>query len=259
MCNTEAWGKKSDWPIRTTHSHAICLCWLSREVNRWNHVLCFRGTHTLCLSCCESNFSKQSCSKNQIECVLMLYSSSFSQKEWIILLPLESSVLMRRQWNKWMISGEHSFTLAGNMKVASLATVCEWVVKSWAEVKTECIVKSFKKCSISNAMDGTEDDLLWQEDDEDVVTGQRSCNQPRRWHGDCQRMGHAFRGIGWWRVWWILNSKNLVHLLMAIKFLIFVSCRVHEQCTLSVSCHSWNRLTMYSICTVNEEFGAKTA
>ena len=160
---------------------------------------------------------------------------------------------MRRQWNKWMISGEHSFTTAGNMKVASLATVCEWVVKSWAEVKTEYIVKSFKKCSISNTMDGTEDGLLWQEDDEDVVTGQRSCNQPRRWHGDCQRNGHAFRGIRWWRVWWILNSKNLVHLLMAIKFLIFVSCRVHEQCTLSVSCHSWNHLTMYSICTVNTD------
>ena len=38
-----------------------------------------------------------------------------------------------------MISGEHSFTIAGNMKAASLAMVCEWVVKSWVEVKTECI------------------------------------------------------------------------------------------------------------------------
>ena len=84
---------------------------------------------------------------------------------------------MCRQWNEWMISGEHSFTTAGNTKAASLATVCEWVVKSWAEVKTECTVKSFKKCSNSNTMDGTGDDLLWQEDDEDVVTRETIINQ----------------------------------------------------------------------------------
>ena len=27
-------------------------------------------------------------------------------------------------------------------------------------------VNSFKKCSITNAMDGTEDDMLWEEDDD---------------------------------------------------------------------------------------------
>ena len=76
-----------------------------------------------------------------------------------------------------MISGEHSFTTAGNTKAASMATVCGWVVKSWAEVKTECIEKSFKKCSISNTMDDTEDDLLWHEDDENVVTREALINQ----------------------------------------------------------------------------------
>ena len=50
-------------------------------------------------------------------------------------------------------------------------------MKPWAEVKTECIVKTFKKCSISIAMDGTEDDLLWQEDDEDVVTREAITSQ----------------------------------------------------------------------------------
>ena len=38
-------------------------------------------------------------------------------------------------------------------------------------------VKSFKKCSISTAMDGAEDDLLWHEDDEDVVTREATINQ----------------------------------------------------------------------------------
>ena len=52
-------------------------------------------------------------------------------------------------------------------------------MKLWAEVETECIEKSFKKCSISNTMDGTEDDLLWQEDDEDVVTREAVINQDK--------------------------------------------------------------------------------
>jgi len=29
------------------------------------------------------------------------------------------------------------------------------------------IVESFKKCCISNALDGSEDDILWEEDGED--------------------------------------------------------------------------------------------
>ena len=34
------------------------------------------------------------------------------------------------------------------------------------DVKVPTIVKSFKKCCISNAMDGTEDDMLWEDADE---------------------------------------------------------------------------------------------
>ena len=31
----------------------------------------------------------------------------------------------------------------------------------------ESIVRSFKKCRISNALDGSEDDILWEDDGED--------------------------------------------------------------------------------------------
>ena len=34
------------------------------------------------------------------------------------------------------------------------------------DVKVPTIVKSFKKCCISNAMDGTEDDMLWEDAEE---------------------------------------------------------------------------------------------
>ena len=66
-----------------------------------------------------------------------------------------------------MVSGDHTFTAAGNMHAASLTTVCKWVVKSWDNISIESVQKSFKKCGISNAMDGTEDDLLWLDDKEE--------------------------------------------------------------------------------------------
>ena len=36
---------------------------------------------------------------------------------------------------------------------------------SWQRAKSETIVKSFKKCGISNALDGSGDDILYEESD----------------------------------------------------------------------------------------------
>ncbi|CAI9738096.1 Hypothetical predicted protein [Octopus vulgaris] len=51
------------------------------------------------------------------------------------------------------------------MKRPTIAEVCEWVKKSWGDVRPEIIVKAFKKCGISNALDGTEDDALFEDSD----------------------------------------------------------------------------------------------
>ncbi|KAG8233780.1 hypothetical protein J437_LFUL003851 [Ladona fulva] len=59
----------------------------------------------------------------------------------------------------------HDLTPSGRMKRPSISEVCEWVKKSWEDVKAEIIVKSFKKCGISNALDGTENDALFEEGD----------------------------------------------------------------------------------------------
>ena len=53
----------------------------------------------------------------------------------------------------------------GRVKRPSISNVCEWVKHSWQRVKSETIVKSFKKCGISNALDGSEDDILCEESD----------------------------------------------------------------------------------------------
>ena len=51
------------------------------------------------------------------------------------------------------------------MKRPSISNVCKWVKNSWQRVKSETIVKSLKKCGISNALDGSEDDILYEESD----------------------------------------------------------------------------------------------
>jgi hypothetical protein len=39
------------------------------------------------------------------------------------------------------------------------------VITSWQQAKSETMVKSFKKCGIGNALDGSEDDNLCEESD----------------------------------------------------------------------------------------------
>ena len=38
---------------------------------------------------------------------------------------------------------------------------------AWKAIPESIIFRSFKKCCISNALDGSEDDILWEEDGED--------------------------------------------------------------------------------------------
>ena len=53
-----------------------------------------------------------------------------------------------------------------SIRAASLVTVCQWVKESWQELSKEMVERSFKKCGISNALDGTEDDLVWEEEED---------------------------------------------------------------------------------------------
>jgi hypothetical protein len=41
------------------------------------------------------------------------------------------------------------------------------VSAAWKAIPESIIVRSFRKCCISNALDGTEDDIVWEDDVED--------------------------------------------------------------------------------------------
>ena len=45
--------------------------------------------------------------------------------------------------------------------------VVRWVSAAWEAIPESIIVRSFKKCCISNALDGSEDDILSEDDGED--------------------------------------------------------------------------------------------
>jgi len=49
--------------------------------------------------------------------------------------------------------------------ISFISNVCKLVKNSWQWVQSETIVKSLKKCGISNALDGSEDDILYEESD----------------------------------------------------------------------------------------------
>uniref|UniRef100_A0A5S6Q763 DDE-1 domain-containing protein n=1 Tax=Trichuris muris TaxID=70415 RepID=A0A5S6Q763_TRIMR len=72
---------------------------------------------------------------------------------------------LREEWNEWMTNGQKYYTRGGCMRAPSLQTLCQFVINAWCKVKTETVIKSFKKCPISNALDGTEDDALWEQSD----------------------------------------------------------------------------------------------
>jgi hypothetical protein len=50
---------------------------------------------------------------------------------------------------------------------AAPSQVARWVSAAWEAIAESIIVISFKKCCISNALDGSEDDILWEDDGED--------------------------------------------------------------------------------------------
>ena len=58
-------------------------------------------------------------------------------------------------------------TPAGNRRPPALPTFLRWIKDAWDKVTPDIVRKSFKKCGISNDLDGTEDALLFQESDSD--------------------------------------------------------------------------------------------
>jgi len=43
-----------------------------------------------------------------------------------------------------------------------------WIDRAWREIPVDLITRLFKSCGINNALDGTEDDAVWDEEEEEA-------------------------------------------------------------------------------------------
>src|SRR5947209_2730844 len=70
------------------------------------------------------------------------------------------------KWNEWMYMKQYNFTKGGNLEKPECNVICKWILEVWNDIPVLIVKKSFKKCSISNALDSIEDDLIWNNEEE---------------------------------------------------------------------------------------------
>lgn len=70
---------------------------------------------------------------------------------------------LRKYYTDWLTEQDHQLTSAVQIKRALLGQVTNWNAAAW-EDNPALIARSFRKHCISNALDGTEDCALWEDD-----------------------------------------------------------------------------------------------
>uniref|UniRef100_A0A671NPD7 HTH CENPB-type domain-containing protein n=1 Tax=Sinocyclocheilus anshuiensis TaxID=1608454 RepID=A0A671NPD7_9TELE len=70
---------------------------------------------------------------------------------------------LRKRYTEWLLSGNRTLTPSGKIQKPTVSLLCDWILQAWAAVPPESIINGFKRCCISNALDGHKDDILWEE------------------------------------------------------------------------------------------------
>ena len=66
----------------------------------------------------------------------------------------------------WMVNGPFTYTPSGKKRAPSKELVLTWINCAWNGIPQDLTEKSFKSCGIGNALDGSEDDAAWEEENE---------------------------------------------------------------------------------------------
>ena len=65
-----------------------------------------------------------------------------------------------------MVNGPFTYTPSGKKRAPSKELVLTWINCAQNGIPQDLTEKSFKSCGIANALDGSEDDAVWEEENE---------------------------------------------------------------------------------------------
>lgn len=92
----------------------------------------------------------------------------------LVLQPLDKCInkpfkaKVRAQYETWMVNGPFTYTPSGKKRALSKEMVLRWIDRAWREIPVELITRSLKSCGISRTLDGTEDDAVWDDEEEEA-------------------------------------------------------------------------------------------
>ena len=75
------------------------------------------------------------------------------------------AILTRAIHAQLMAEPEHILTRTGKIRRPSIQLMCSWILRACDMVDQRVIVTSFLKTGISNVLDGSEEDALWQNEE----------------------------------------------------------------------------------------------
>jgi hypothetical protein len=78
-------------------------------------------------------------------------------------------------YRKGLLSGNCPLTPARNIRRPSEELLGQWTETAWDDISPESNVKWFRKFCVSNNMNGTEDDVLWNENHEENSSSKDGC------------------------------------------------------------------------------------
>ena len=90
-----------------------------------------------------------------------------------VLQPMDVSInklfkdRLRQQYLTWILDPTRELRETGKIKRAAPSEVTRWMLAAWKTIPEGIIIRSFKKCYISNALVSSKDDILWEDDGED--------------------------------------------------------------------------------------------
>ena len=62
---------------------------------------------------------------------------------------------IRKKWQAWMPAGQQTFTANDRIGKMELDQICRWIHQALENIANKLFKKSFCKCCITNALDGT--------------------------------------------------------------------------------------------------------